>query len=127
MDVDEITPSKKQCRFRSLSMSRSRSMSQPRSELIPGRASRTNPKKILCFTCTKNYPIDVEYILEVLRVMIGLGILCSTAKSLRILDDTSSSLITSQSSSKPTIVNSRSVDNTQDTIILLPYAKIGKQ
>lgn len=59
--------------------------------------------------------------------MIGLGILCSTAKSLRVLDDTSSSLITSQSSSKPTIVNSRSVDNTQDTIILLPYAKIGKQ
>ncbi|KAG5597159.1 hypothetical protein H5410_038391 [Solanum commersonii] len=45
MDVDEITPSKKQRRSRSLSMSRSRSMSRPRNEFVPGRASRTNLRR----------------------------------------------------------------------------------
>ncbi|KAM3357714.1 nucleolar GTP-binding protein 1 [Capsicum galapagoense] len=45
MDVDEITPSKKQRRSRSLSMARSRSMSRPRNEFVPGEGFKDKPQK----------------------------------------------------------------------------------
>ncbi|XP_059312069.1 nucleolar GTP-binding protein 1-like [Lycium ferocissimum] len=44
MDVDEITPNKKQRRSRSLSMGSRRSMSRPRSEFAPGEGFKDKPQ-----------------------------------------------------------------------------------
>ncbi|KAF3613465.1 Nucleolar GTP-binding protein 1 [Capsicum annuum] len=45
MDVDEITPSKKQRRHRSPSMAISRSRSRPRNEFVPGEGFKDKPQK----------------------------------------------------------------------------------